>query len=196
MQSEYFDYLKKRSLARVLLRKLFLKPVVIFFSGRVLDIGSGIGEFLDLYSDSVGMDINMDCVSFCNSKGFKCIPADVYRLPFRDDSFDGILLNNILEHLGRPEDAFSEIKRVLRSGGRLAIELPGKKGFYFDKTHVRFWGKRDIIDFLEKWSFADIRTKYFPVPFEYAGDIFTHNKLRVFAVNVKNGNKKLYHYKL
>ena len=45
-------------------------------------------------------------------------------------------MNNILEHLDEPDRAFSEIKRVLKNEGRLLIELPGKKGFYHDKTHV------------------------------------------------------------
>ena len=185
MQSDYFAYLKKRSAASILLRKLFLMPVAKYFSGRVLDIGSGIGEFLEYYTDSIGIDIHRDCVTFCKSKGLNCLHADVYKLPFDDNSFDGVLLNNILEHLEKPDDAFSEIKRVLRNDGKLLIELPGKKGFYYDKTHVKFWGKKEIVDFLEKWSFKDIRAKFFPLPFEFAGDILTHNKLRVFAINSK-----------
>ena len=185
MQSDYFAYLKKRSPASILLRKLFLMPVAKYFSGCVLDIGSGIGEFLEYYTDSIGIDIDRDCVAFCKSKGLNCLHADVYKLPFDDNSFDGVLLNNILEHLEKPGDAFLEIKRVLRNDGKLLIELPGKKGFYYDKTHVKFWGKKEIVDFLEKWSFKDIRAKFFPLPFEFAGDILTHNKLRVFANNSK-----------
>jgi SAM-dependent methyltransferase len=185
MQSEYCEYLRQRSPASILLRKLFFIPIAKYFSGRVLDIGSGIGEFLEYYTDSIGIDIDRDCVTFCKSKGLNCLHADVYKLPFDDNSFDGVLLNNILEHLEKPGVAFLEIKRVLRNDGKLLIELPGKKGFYYDKTHVKFWGKKEIVDFLEKWSFKDIRAKFFPLPFEFAGDILTHNKLRVFAINSK-----------
>jgi SAM-dependent methyltransferase len=185
VQSEYCEYLRQRSPASILLRKLFFIPIAKYFSGRVLDIGSGIGEFLEYYTDSIGIDIDRDCVTFCKSKGLNCLHADVYKLPFDDNSFDGVLLNNILEHLEKPGVAFLEIKRVLRNDGKLLIELPGKKGFYYDKTHVKFWGKKEIVDFLEKWSFKDIRAKFFPLPFEFAGDILTHNKLRVFAINSK-----------
>jgi len=184
MNSDYFRYLRKRSLIGILFRRLFLMPVVNYFRGNVLDIGSGIGEFLECYPDSVGIDVNKDCVEFCVSKGLKCFHADVYRLPFMDNSFDGVLLNNILEHLEKPDDAFSEIKRVLKKDGRLLIELPGKKGFYHDKTHVKFWDKESIIDFLKRWGFDNIVIKYFPIPFRIAGEIFTHNKIRVFAVNI------------
>mgnify|MGYP001579189544 FL=1 len=185
MNSDYFRYLRKRSLIGILFRRLFLMPVVNYFRGNVLDIGSGIGEFLEYYPDSVGIDVNKDCVESCVSKGLKCFHADVYRLPFMDNSFDGVLLNNILEHLGKPDDAFSEIKRVLRNDGRLLIELPGKKGFCYDKTHVKFWDKTEMMDFLAKWGFRNITARFFPVPFEFAGNALTHNKLRVFAVNSK-----------
>jgi len=158
-----------------------MSPILRFFQGRVLDIGAGIGEFLEAYSDAVGIDINRDCVEHCISKGLNCLQADAYHLPFSADFFDGILLNNILEHLEKPDDAFSEIKRVLKNDGKLLIELPGKKGFYYDKTHVKFWNGKEITDFLKKWGFINITTKFFPVPFEFAGDILTHNKLRVFA---------------
>ncbi len=185
MQTEYFEYLKSRTPATLLLRKFFLRPVVNYFSGRVLDIGSGIGEFLELYSDSVGIDMNRGAVSFCNSKGLTCVAADVYNLPFDKDSFNGILLNNILEHLEKPENAFMEIKRVLKNRGKLLVELPGKKGFYYDRTHVKFWDREEIASFLRQCGFKDIGANYFPIPFGFAGDIFTHNKLRVYAKNVK-----------
>jgi SAM-dependent methyltransferase len=186
MPSEYFEYLKSRNSARLFLRKLFLKPVVNYFSGRVLDIGSGIGEFLEMYAHAIGIDANMDCVAFCHSKDFQCVNTDVYALPFIDDSFDGVLLNNILEHLKRPYDVFQEIKRVLKNHGKLMIELPGKKGFYYDKTHVKYWEREETVMFLEQNGFEDIQTNYFPLPFRRAGDILTHNKLRIYARHAKS----------
>lgn len=159
--------------------------VVNYFKGNVLDIGTGIGEFLEYYPNATGIDINEDCVKFCTAKGLKCFNADVYKLPFDDDSFDGVLLNNVLEHLDEPDRAFPEVKRVLKNNGRLLIELPGKKGFYHDKTHVKFWNKTDIINLLENYGFKNVTTKFFPLPFEFAGKVFTHNKLRVFAIGSK-----------
>lgn len=182
MASDYFKYLSGRSAGRMFLRRLFLMPLVRFFRGHVLDIGAGIGEFLSCYPDAVGMDLNDDCVDRCVSRGFVCVRADARNIPFGGDSFDGVLLNNVLEHLSDADAVFREIKRVLRNNGRLAIELPGIKGFAHDRTHVRFWGKKDIIPYLGALGFCNIRTSYFPIPFASAGDLFTHNKLRVYAV--------------
>lgn len=182
MRSEYAAYLRDRGWARLLLRRLFFLPVRRFFNGRVLDIGSGIGEFLEIYRDAVGVDRDMDNVSYCAGRGRQCLCADAYSLPFREGSFDGVLLSNVLEHLEHPDAAMKEVTRVLRDGGRIMVELPGRKGYAFDSTHVRFWGETDIVSYLTLHGFRDIRASYFPVPCERAGDVLTHNKLRVYAV--------------
>lgn len=182
MQNDYFSYLSGRGSLSRRLRRLFLRPLVWYFSGRVLDIGAGIGEFLSCYPNAVGLDINAGCVAHCTGKGLASVQADACNLPFDADSFDGVLLNNVLEHIDEPDRLFREITRVLRDNGRLAIELPGSKGFSHDKTHVRFWGKSDIVPFLRDKGFCNIRTSYFPVPVASAGDLFTHNKLRVYAI--------------
>lgn len=180
-QSEYYRFLQNRGRVLRLLRRLFMIPILSFFQGKVLDIGSGIGEFLEAYPNAVGIDINRDCVEYCISKGLNCLQADVCNLPFSSDFVDGILLNNVLEHLYRPEEAFTEILRVLKQSGRICIEVPGRKGYAYDTTHVRFWAKDEMIRFLRERGFRDITIKYFPVPLAWAGDILTHNKLRVFA---------------
>ncbi|MBI5075472.1 MAG: class I SAM-dependent methyltransferase [Nitrospirae bacterium] len=182
MADDYFAYLSERSFVRILLRRLFMMPIVRFFKGRVLDIGSGIGEFLSYYPEAVGVDINADCVAQCRNKGLACVQADVAHLPFDADLFEGVLLNNVLEHLNDADSLFHEIRRVLRDNGRLVIELPGSKGFAHDKTHVRFWGKNDIVPYLAGLGFCDICISYFPIPAASANDLFIHNKLRVYAV--------------
>jgi ubiquinone/menaquinone biosynthesis C-methylase UbiE len=186
-RSDYFAYLVRRGKLKRMIRKLFLLPVARSFAGKVLDVGAGIGEFLESYKDSVGIDKDFAAVSYCTSKGLECVQADAHRLPFHDDSFDGVLLNNLLEHIEDPDTVMGEIRRVLKDGGKLVMELPGKKGFYFDETHVRFWTREEIVMFLERHGFRNIVTHYFPLPWGKAGDIFTHNKLRVSAVHAKKG---------
>jgi SAM-dependent methyltransferase len=45
-------------------------------------------------------------------------------LDFEDDSFDTVLLGEVLEHLAAPDDILEETARVLRPSGRIVITTP------------------------------------------------------------------------
>lgn len=48
-------------------------------------------------------------------------------LPMTDCSFDGVLLLDVLEHLENRDQILDEIKRVLKSGGRLFLAVPNRE---------------------------------------------------------------------
>jgi ubiquinone/menaquinone biosynthesis C-methylase UbiE len=50
---------------------------------------------------------------------------DAYALPFGDGMFDTVICNNALHNMKQPEDALSEIKRVLRQDGRFIAIIAG-----------------------------------------------------------------------
>jgi ubiquinone/menaquinone biosynthesis C-methylase UbiE len=52
------------------------------------------------------------------------VSADATRLPFPDDSFDAIIVAEILEHVPDDAGALAEIARVLRPGGTVAVTVP------------------------------------------------------------------------
>ena len=47
--------------------------------------------------------------------------ANVYELPFPDDTFDAVFSNALMEHLSRPADALIEMRRVAKKGGVVAV---------------------------------------------------------------------------
>ena len=49
------------------------------------------------------------------------VEADVYELPFADDSFDIVHAHQVLQHVSDPVAALREIKRVTRPGGLVAV---------------------------------------------------------------------------
>ncbi len=49
--------------------------------------------------------------------------ADAESLLFNDGEFDAVVSNFVVHHLGRPEAALSEARRVLRDGGKIAFTV-------------------------------------------------------------------------
>ena len=59
----------------------------------------------------------------------RLVRGDIGSLPFRDESFDLVTANMVVEHLVDPERQFREIGRVLRPGGRLLLHTPNALGY-------------------------------------------------------------------
>jgi len=96
-----------------------------FLSGRVLDIGCGhqaIRQFLQQNCDYTGMDNYATAVEWYGSKPDIYAMADY--LPFPDKSFDSVLLLDVLEHVPSTLATMQEVNRVLKTGGRVFIQLP------------------------------------------------------------------------
>lgn len=179
---KYFDYLVKRSKFSFLLRKILYKPLAKEFKGKVLDVGCGLGEFLELYPNSYGIDTNHFAIKYCRSKNLKCFLGSAYKIPFKNNFFDGLLCSNVIEHLNKPKKAIKEFKRVLKGRGKLIIIVPTREGYKRDKTHVKFWSETDLINLLEKFDFKIKKVVYFPLDIKILRDSFYINELRITAI--------------
>lgn len=51
------------------------------------------------------------------------------KFPFKNNSFDKVILTEVLEHLNDENIALSEIRRVLKAGGKLIISVPKRRWF-------------------------------------------------------------------
>jgi len=93
--------------------------------GVVLDIGCGtkpLKEFLSSHSHYIGLDYYQTALEWYGSK--PDVFADAQALPVMDASINCVLLLDVLEHIPRPAVCMSEINRVLKSGGRLILQVP------------------------------------------------------------------------
>ena len=52
------------------------------------------------------------------------VKADICDLPFKDESFDFILCNHVLEHIPDDKKAMEELYRILRPGGTAILQIP------------------------------------------------------------------------
>jgi SAM-dependent methyltransferase len=184
----YFEYLTGAGYPRWLVRLVFallersFRPHRREFQGRVLDVGCGIGHFFRVYPDAIGVDHNFYCVRYCVERGYRCIQGDLYHLPFPAESFDGVLLCHVLEHLEAPEAALDEVRRVLKPGGILSIRVPTATGFKVDRTHRTFFDYPRLVHVLMPRGFSIVAKRYYPIPWRALGELIVYNELRVLAV--------------
>ncbi len=95
----------------------------------VLDAGCGSGRvFQHRLAGRVRRVIGVDVTN--EPRGNKNIDgaakADLRALPFRNETFDLIVMSHVAEHLTDPEPVFGELARVLRPGGRLLLLTPNR----------------------------------------------------------------------
>lgn len=55
--------------------------------------------------------------------------GNISTLPFKDDSFDLVTANMVVEHLGEPALQFREVNRILRAGGLFIFHTPNARGY-------------------------------------------------------------------
>lgn len=159
-------------------RSFFIQDLVRVFSGQVLDIGAGAGEFSFAYPDSIGIEINPYLATYGHQRGLKISQASIFSLPFANQEFDGVLMSNVLEHLSAPEAAFGEAARVLKPGGRLAVTVPFMAGFRRDKTHQTFLNEPDLLRFGSVNRLRPIKIYSFPPFGSLLGKFLTFYELR------------------
>ena len=101
---------------------------------RVLDVGCGMGRFSDVASQwgatVVGIDLsNAVDAAYANlgtRPNVHIAQANVFELPFRDETFDYIFSIGVLHHTPNTKRAFDALPRLLRPEGRIAIWLYAK----------------------------------------------------------------------
>lgn len=96
--------------------------------GRVLDIGSGLGEVLAVLKehgwDCTGVEINRRAVEFSRRRfGLNIIHGSVLKWT-PSGPFDLIMLWGVLEHFTRPKEVLRQCFEFLRPGGLLLVEVP------------------------------------------------------------------------
>jgi SAM-dependent methyltransferase len=92
--------------------------------GRVLDAGAGECIYRPLFEGRryVSTDRGVGDAGWDYTQLDAL--ADLERIPFRPGTFDFVLCTETLEHVARPGRVLSELARVLKPGGTLALSVP------------------------------------------------------------------------
>lgn len=94
----------------------------------MLEIGGGIGLETRLLEKKVETLFSLEVATHLakenKKKGNQVIVGMGEILPFKNESFDGVYINNILEHSLFPKVFLEEIYRVIREGGYFMLAIP------------------------------------------------------------------------
>ncbi len=126
---------------------------------RVLEIGCGGGGVLRLLlargAMAVGVDKLHGALALARTRLFDSErPVSLVQvgekggLAFRSNSFDAIIGQHLLEHVGDMDAALCEWKRVLKPAGRLAIATPNARypdrAHFADADHVHIFSMEEL----------------------------------------------------
>lgn len=123
----------------------------------ILDMPCGRGFYLNMFRyvsncTIIGAELAWDVIKKAQANvGHLNLPlhnANIYHLPYADNTFDAVILSEILEHIDDDVAALREAYRVLKPGGVVAITVPhANYPFWWDpinktletlfKTHIQ-----------------------------------------------------------
>jgi arsenite methyltransferase len=143
-------------------------------AGIALDVGSGPGTVTASLARAAGpggLALGVDISEPMLARAVRAesgpqvgfLRADAQRLPLRDDTVDAVVSIAVLQLIPDPAAALSEMARVLRPGGRLAIMVPtagraARLWRMLPNAGAHVFDEDEIADILEEHGFASVRT--------------------------------------
>ncbi len=102
---------------------------------RLIDIGAGAGRLGDLYlgyDEVILMDYARSTVIEARDRWqhdprFKFVAADLYQLPFIDDTFDSVVMIRVIHHIVDVPRALGNIAAALKPNGSFVFEFANKR---------------------------------------------------------------------
>ena len=108
-------------------------------NSEILDLGCATGatmEFLQKsgFTNVAGIDNSPEAIGICRSKGLNAIFEDASRFDSGQNSFDVIIMADVLEHIKDDAEVLRGCKNLLKPGGDIIITVP---------AFAWLWGKND-----------------------------------------------------
>lgn len=144
-EGEFRNYF--RSKKRVELYRRWLDRIEIFANaGKWLDVGCGLGTFLDMVSktghwDVYGSDISDYAVDYAykNYNLRHVRKGELFELSFPDNFFDVITMIDVIEHAKDPVKLICEAFRILKPNGVIFITTINEESFINDIAGFLYW---------------------------------------------------------
>jgi SAM-dependent methyltransferase len=95
---------------------------------RLLDIGCSNGAFIEATVhdgwDAQGVELRNESVRFARNRGMTIYDQSLEHIGFLPSSFDVLTIWQVIEHIDSPAALLAECRKILRSGGLVAVSTP------------------------------------------------------------------------
>lgn len=185
----YFNKEKNNFFLKLLFSPLrfIVRATELVKNGKILDIGSGSGQFLyemkQLGMQTYGVepgdfDKNINEKYKLNIKN-----CELKEARYQSNFFDIITMNHVLEHVANPNETLLEIRRILKKDGKLILGVPNTNSFayrLFKKNwhqldvprHLINYSDKNLTKLLEKTEFKVKRIRYNSRPNQFVVSLY------------------------
>ena len=168
---------------------LYLKNETDFFTKnlKVLHIAPE-QEFLRKFKKMK----NLDYISADLFSPIVDVKADILDLPFKNEEFDVVICNHVLEHIENDGKAMSELFRVMKKGGWGILQVPMKNSLektYEDfsitdpKERQKHFGQYDHVRWYGMDYFERLKNAGFETEINYYSQKFSDEEIFKYALN-------------
>ena len=111
-----------------LIADFYLKNIAKYLNGHLLDLGCGNVPLYEVYKPYINNNICVDWENTIHKNQYLDFNADLNKtLPLKDNTFDSLILSDVLEHIKEPKLLWNEMARVLKKNGVIILNTP----FYY-----------------------------------------------------------------
>jgi 2-polyprenyl-3-methyl-5-hydroxy-6-metoxy-1,4-benzoquinol methylase len=142
----------------------------------VVDIGCGAGSFLDNIRGMASKIVAIEPTPLYHKdlvlKGYEHFSSTLAALKVYSENFDCAFTFQVIEHVSDPVKFISEIRNLIKPGGKIILSTPNKNDvltslmpetfmpFYYRSAHRWYFDNKTIVEVLERAGFKDIEVKF------------------------------------
>lgn len=154
------DWYRNHTITKELLESSILK-------GKIIELGCGIGTRAFLAQEKsdakiTGIDASQYAIDYAinnfSSPSLDFLCGDLTKMPFEDGTFDNAYMLAVVEHVADTDALLSEIKRVVKPGGKLFLSVT-EKDYHSDPSHVHIFTAKSLKDALEGFKLLNLYVK-------------------------------------
>lgn len=146
-----------------------LKKIVSKLQGNILDLGCGNGEYSFLMAKKrvnqiTALDASPELIGEIQKilrtndiNNITIVNGDAQELPFKEEIFDAVFCNTVLEHVPEPEKVIQESFRVLKKNGIFVVSIPFLQEVHADPYDFQRYTPYGLKYQLKKYGFKDIK---------------------------------------